>query len=245
MSSFIYNGISSEDLGLIITTPIIRPTWQPETEYTPIPGRARQNSYTKTWYTNSELTVYAVITDAGAAKLHDIYNALKGYGALTVSTAPEEMLYAHVHLPIPEAKALLMAELPIVFECEPFAYALEEQVIDITDASPYKRVDNSGTVYCDPMITIIPSAAKTDINCNGKVITVTTPPEIVGAGYPDTYRITLDCDAVLAYYTRPGGDKIACTEYTKGPFPRLHINDNYFIVGACQSAIIRYRERWY
>ena len=48
MSYFIFNGVNSNTLGLIITQPIIRPTWQPEVEFTAIPGRARQNSYTKT-----------------------------------------------------------------------------------------------------------------------------------------------------------------------------------------------------
>lgn len=245
MSHFIFNGINSDDLGLIITQPIIRPTWQPEVEYTPIPGRARQNPYTKTWYQNSELTVYAVISDASTTKLRTIYAALQGYGVLSISTAPTEILYAHVHIPVPESKALLMAALPIVFELDPFAYAATDKTVDFTGVTPYQRVDNDGTVYCDPEITIIASAATTPINCNGKVITVTSPPEIVGAGYLNTYSITLDCNAELAYYTRPGGDKIACTEYTSGPFPRLHINDNYLIAGACISAIIKYRERWY
>lgn len=245
MSSFIFNGINSNDLGLIITTPMIRPTWQPEREFTAIPGRPQQSSYEKQWYPNAELTAYAVITDASAEKLHDIYAALRGYGVLSISTAPDEILYAFVHLPVPEAKALLMAELPIVFECEPFAYAAQEKTVDITETNPYKRVDVEGTVFCDPMIEFVPSQASTDINCNGKVIQVKTPQEIIGAGYPDTYSITLDCDAQLAYYTRPSGDKVACTELTKGPFPRLHVADNYIINSGVQSAEIRYRERWY
>ncbi len=245
MSTFTFKGISSDDLGLIITTPMIRPTWAPETDFTPIPGRARQNPHTKEWYPNSELTAYAVITDTSAVELHSIYAALRGYGVLSISTAPTEILYAYAHLPVPEAKALLMAKLPIVFECEPFAYSASEKTVDFTTANPYIRVDNEGSVSCDPQITFTPNTASTDINCNGKNITVTTPQEIIGAGYPNTYSITLDCDGLLAYYTRPGGDKVACTQLTRGPFPRLHPADNYIAHSGVQAATISYRERWY
>lgn len=245
MSSFTFNGVSSDTLGLIIQSPMIRPTWQQETEFTPIPGRPRQNPYTKTWYENAELTAYAVISDAAAAKLHDIYTALRGYGVLSISTAPSEVLYAYAHLPVPEAKALLMAELPIVFECEPFAYATADTTVNITTANPYSVIDYQGTVFSDPKITFVPSSATTQIACNGKNIIVTTPQEIIGAGYANTYSITLDCEGELAYYTRPSGDKIACTELTKGPFPRLHIGNNYISHSGVQSAALVYRERWY
>lgn len=245
MSTFTFSGTSSDTLGLIITEPIVRPTWAPETEFTPIPGRARQNPYTKTWYENKELSISAVIADASTTNIRNIYDKLRGYGILSISTAPTEMMYAYAHLPVPEAKALLMAELPIIFELEPFAYAVSETTVDFTNANPYQQVNITGTAYCDPQITIIPEEASTDINCNGKIITVTTPTEIVGAGYPNTYSITLDCDGELAYYTRPGGDTIACTQNTRGPFPRFHTGTNYIIHSGCQSAILKYRERWY
>lgn len=242
MSSFIYNGVSSDTLGLIITQPIVRPTWQPETEFTPIPGRPIQNAYTKTWYPNSELSVRAVIADASPANVKTIYNTLRGYGALTISTASTEMLYAYARLPVPEAKALLMAELPIIFECEPFAYATAETTVNF---SSMLTVTNNGSVFCDPKITFIASTSSTDINCNGSTITVTTPSEIVSAGYPDTYSITLDCEGQLAYYTKPNGDKVSCTQNTRGQFPRMSVGDNTFQRSGVQSATIKYRERWY
>ena len=245
MSSFTFNGVSSDTLGLIITQPIVRPTWAPEVEFTPIPGRPRQSPYMQTWYQNSDLQIEAVIADASPANVRSIYKALKGYGVLSISTSSQEILYAYAHLPVPEAKALLMAELPIVFECEPFANSVTESTVDFSVANPYKRVDIEGTVFCDPQITFIPNAATTSVNVNGKVITVTTPTEIVNAGYPNTYSITLDCEGELAYYTRPGGDKVACTELTSGPFPRLHTADNYITHSGCASAIMKYRERWY
>lgn len=243
MSSFIFNDVNSDDLGLIITQPIIRPTWQPEVEFTAIPGRPRQNPYTKTWYPNRELGVQAVIADASTSSVRDIYQALKGYGTLTISTASEEMLYAYARLPVPEAKALLMAELPIIFECEPFAYAVEPKSKSIM--GEIVEVNNEGTAFVDPLITIIASQVTTTVTCNNVDMIVTTPTEIVDADYSSDYSITLDCDGQLAYYTRPNGDKVSCTQNTKGPFARLHDGKNYFTVQNVQAASIVYRERWY
>lgn len=246
MSSFVFNEINSDALGLIITKPMIRPTWQQETTYTAIPGRARQSPHTQPWYNNSELTVSAVIADASPQKVRNIYAALRGSGTLVISTSPQERInIADVRLPVPEAKALLVAELPIVFVCEPFAESTEQSTADITTAtSTPAKVDNDSTQYVDPEITIVPSAARTDINCNGNVIFVTTPTAIVSANYPANAKIVLDCDAQLAYYQIGDGDKTACTQNTQGPFPRLNVGENYFLTTAAQSVVMRYRERW-
>lgn len=248
MSSFTFKGVTSTSLDLIITNPIVRPTWQPETEFTAVIGRPRQNPFTKSWYPNSDLNISAVMADATPAKVKAIYDALRGQGHLVISTAPQEYLEAYAHLPVPEAKALLMAELPIVFECEPFANAVEPTEYNITAwtaVSSVTKVVNNGTAFCDPQIAFTASAATTNIDCNGVRISVKTPAEIVGAGYPSTYSITLDCEGELAYYTRPGGQKVACTECTTGPFPRLHTGDNYIVHSGVTAASLVMRERWY
>lgn len=246
MSTFTFKGVTSDSLGLIITRPMVRPTWAPEVEFTPIIGRPRQNPFTKSWYPNSRLPVQAVIADASTASVRAIYNALRGYGTLVISTAATEYMNAYARLPVPEPQALLMAELPIEFECEPFAYALTDSEVTITSAtSSYAEVPNGGTAITDPQITYIASAASTNIDCNGVVMTVTTPTEIVNASYPSTYSITLDCEAQLAYYTKPSGDTVACTELTTGLFPRLHAGSNWMKHSGAQSMTVTYRERWF
>lgn len=245
MSSFTFKGVTSDSLGLIITRPMVRPTWAPEVEFTPIIGRPRQNPFTKSWYPNSRMTVQAVIADASTASVRAIYNALRGYGTLVISTASTEYMNAYARLPVPEPRALLMAELPIEFDCEPFAYALTDTTVTFTSATTnYQEIVNNGTIFADPTITFVASGASTTIDCNGDIITITTPTEIVNAGYPNTYSITLDCDAELAYYTRPSSDVVACTEKTAGPFPRLHTGSNWIKHNGSQSAVLTFRERW-
>lgn len=243
MSSFTFNGISSDTLGIIIMQPIVRPTWLPETEFTPIPGRPRQNPNTKTWYPNISFKIKACMSDASPEKVQQIYNTLRGYGSLIISTAPQEQLNVYIEELDPEGVALLMAEFPITFRAEPFAYAIEPKSLSIKGDTV--EVINEGTAFVDPLITIIASQATTTVTCNGVDMIVTTPQEIVDASYPDTYSIVLDCEGELAYYIKPNGDKVACTQCTKGPFARLHEGKNYFTVENVQSAALTMIERWY
>ena len=73
---------------------------------------------------------------------------------------------------------------------------------------------------------------------------MTTPTAIVSAGYPANAKIVLDCDAQLAYYQIGDDNKVACTQNTQGPFPRLNVGENYFLSTSAQSVTIKYRERY-
>ena len=243
MSYFIFNGINSNELGLIITKPIVRPTWGPEVEYIAIPGRPRQLPVQKTWYPNRSFTVDAVLGDASPEKVRNVYAAIRDYGVLNISTAPDEYLNCYVESIDPNGVAISMAEFPITFTAEPFAYSDKSQDIDIANSTV--KVEYKGTVFCDPQIDIVPSEAITTVTCNGVVITVKTPQEIIEASYAADYNITLDCEGQLAYYTRPNGEKVACTQLTSGEFPRLHSGDNYVSARTVNTATMTVRERWY
>lgn len=243
MSSFTFNGVSSDTLGIIITKPIIRPSWAPETEFTPVPGRPRQLPHTKEWYPNKAFTVKACMADASPTKVQQIYNTLRGYGTLVISTSPNEQLNVYVEELDPEGVALLMAEFPITFNAEPFANAIEPKSINVKGVDVV--VNNEGTAFVDPLITIIPSQATTSVICNGKTMTVNTPQEIIDASYASTYSITLDCEGELAYYTKPDSSKVGCTQCTQGPFPRIGSGLNSITIQNVQSAALVMRERWY
>lgn len=243
MSYFIFDGNNSNNLGLIITQPIIRPTWAPEVEYISLPGRPRQLPHQKTWYPNKELTVQAVLSDASPAKVRDVYDKLRGYGVLNISTAPHEYLNAYVQDVDPKGVALLMAEFPITFNLEPFAYSDTSTDYDI--ANTITPIAYNGTVFCDPQIVIHPSTTSTTVDCNGVTITVQTPQAIIDANYSTDYSLTLDCEGELAYYTKPNGENVACTQLTTGEFPRLHKGNNYLKAQTVTSASVTVRERWY
>lgn len=243
MSHFIFNGVSSKDLGIIVTKPIIRPTWAPEVEYLSIIGRPRQLPIQKTWYPNKELTIEAALGDASPVMVRNVYEKLRGYGVLNISTAPNEYLNCYVDKLDPNGVALLMAEFPITFMVEPFAFSDTSTEYDIANANI--TVPYGGTVFCDPQIVFVPAQSSTEISCNGVTITVVTPQEIIDSNYSTTYSMTLDCEGELAYYTRPGGENVACTQLTTGQFPRLIKGNNYISARTVKSASMTIRERWY
>lgn len=243
MSYFIFNGINSNDLGLIITKPIVRPTWKPEVEYIAIPGRPRQLPVQKTWYPNRSFTVDAVLGDASPEKVRNVYAAIRDYGVLNISTAPDEYLNCYVESIDPNGVAISMAEFPITFTVEPFAYS--DTATEYNVANDDVIVEYNGTAFCDPQIVIHPSTTTTTINCNNVVMTVATPQDIINASYSTSYSLVIDCEGELAYYTKPNGDKVACTQLTHGSFPRLHNGNNYLSVFTVNSATMTVRERWY
>lgn len=243
MSYFIFNGANSNNLGLIITKPIVRPTWIPEVEFVGIPGRTRQVAKTQRWYPNKSFTVEAVVSDASPTKMQMIYKKLQGYGTLAISTSPDELLNCYVEKVDPDGVALLMAEFPITFIVEPFAYSSTEREVNFSNQLLTFR--NNGDVFVDPQIIFSPTVHQTDLYCNDKWLFVRTPPEIIESGYSADYSITIDCEGQLAYYTRPNGENVACTQYTSGPFPRLPAGDNVLSVANVHYAVAKFRERWY
>lgn len=170
---FIYNNYNSNDLGLILPDTTFRPSWAEAVDDIRIPGRASNIKQPTGNYDNQTLTVNAVISDT--ANINTIYAALSGQGRLILSTAPNEYINVRVLPLIPKGVALDMAELPIQFDCFPFAYALQPTEVALT--TTYQEVVNSSTVYSAPIIKIecneiSTTIRKGDVNFDGKVTPV-------------------------------------------------------------------------
>ena len=245
MSSFIFNGISSDELGLIITAPIIRPTWGKEVSEVTRAGSARKIIQESKTFGNADFVINTVIAEASPENVRSIFSKLSGFGKLLISTAPQEYLDVFIKPLVPEAKALTMAELPINVTALPFAYAVNPTVVDITEASPYVAVENAGTVYSQPEIRFTKlTHSDTVINVNGKGFTIKDPAkgEPVEAGY----EIIIDCDVEVAYFVRSNGERVSINSDTYGDFPLLHTGTNYVThSGDLESASIKVNERWY
>lgn len=235
MSYFVFRGISSEDLGLIITKPIVRPNWAKATTEVERPGASSNLIIEGNNYSSSELTVSAVISDANAQKVHDIYSALQGFGNLVISTASGEYMRAYCKPLVPEAVALLMAEIHIVFTVLPFAYAVNPTLETIT--STEKSIENSGTVYSEPLFTLTGSG-NISIFVNDAEFKIALTNELA-----DT-EIYIDCEAQVAYYVS-NGQNITVTQLTSGDFPLLHTGENIVrCSGTVNSMHINLKERW-
>lgn len=91
MSHFLFNGINSKDLGLIITQPIVRPTWAKQINEISAPGRTSKIMQISKTYANASMTVRSVISGTAPETIRRIYETLKGYGPLQISTAPRNI----------------------------------------------------------------------------------------------------------------------------------------------------------
>lgn len=220
MSYFIFNGVDSRNLGLILPSTPFRPSWVESVDEITIPGRPEIIKNPSGTYQNQQMVINAVISDA--SKIRQIYSVLKGEGRLILSTKPDEYINCRVETLIPQGVALDMAELPITFDCYPFAYAIEPTEVEI--GTDYTTVDNTSSVYSAPIIAIeidqtSAPILKGDVNFDGKITPVDasmvlteianiaagtptfTPEQFAAADMNDSGTLTpSDASAILAIY---------------------------------------------
>lgn len=188
-------------------------------------------------YSNSPITIHSVIKNTAFEHLRPLYSALQGFGKLIISSNTNEFMYAVASVIQPEAVAMYVAELEIMFTLLPFAYAVEPTIIEIS--SNYTKVANNGTIFSTPDIKFTPtSAGDVNIDVNGAVFMVKVPENLVNM------QITVDCDIQETYYA-DGNSKVSINNLTYYNYPLLHTGDNYVkISGNVANTTINVRERW-
>lgn len=245
MSSFTFKDISSEELGLIIKKPIIRPTWGNEYAEAALAGSLRKLMSKSAYYDNAELTIEAYVPGADQEKMRTIYSALTGEGRLVISTAPDEYIDAILRPLVPQPVALLSAELPITALCRPFAYSLNPTTLDLTDATSYQLVENAGTMYSEPDILFVPTSSEVTVDVNGKAFVVSGLAEQAAA----EQTVVIDSGLEVVYYIDASVPseikKVDITYKSKYDFPLLHTGDNYVKHdGNVSSMSVNLKERW-
>lgn len=252
MSHFIFNGTDSRDLGLILPETPFRPSWAESVDEITIPGRAEIIKNPSGTYDNQSLTINAVISDS--SKINDIYSALSGEGKLILSTAPNEYINCRVEPLIPQGVALDMAELPITFDCYPFAYAVEATVAEI--GTSFTEINNTSSVYSAPIIKISVEKSsstimKGDVNMNGRIDPddaslalaeyvrlssgqpgTFTPEQFYAADMDDDGILSADdCSAILKLYTELSSQAGTITPATPAQQVEINTNGASLIVG--------------
>lgn len=237
MSKFIFNGFDSEELGLMITQPMLRPSWAREISEISAPGRTSKIMQLAKTYANASLTVHSVIRDTSPESVRAIYVALNGYGPLQLSSAASEYVNAYAEPLVPEAVAMHTAELLVNFRVLPFAYAVEPTVVQLT--AQQTVVPNVGTVFSAPEIRFTATGETVTVTVNGQDFIVTLTESEQGK------EIIIDCEAEVAYYVSDGR-KVSINAQTANDYPLLHTGDNYVsLTGTVSAASINVRERWY
>lgn len=265
MSFFIFNDVNNYDLGLIITKPIVRPTWSEQIHSDSIPGRASYHRRLTGNYGDATLHINtALMEDATPDTLRTIYQKLQGEGVMVIGNdiadlddedkAPKEYMNVCINTIVPEAVALMAAEIPLNVTCYPFAYAIEPTVLDIRDniyipgqEQHPVTVYNNYSVYWEPVIEYSLATAEDEVafDVGGSWFTVRTPDVIKGAIDPTLYKIVIDSENRICYYVRPDGIKVSCTQNTSGRFPQLRVGASEVMhTKTLYTATLNEKERW-
>lgn len=245
---FIFNDIDSRNLGLIIPNTVFRPSWTELTDDVRIPGRPEIIKTPTGNYENQTLNINAIITDS--SKINTIYAALHGEGRLILSTNVNEYINCRVLPLIPQGVALDMAEIPISFDCFPFAYALPPTTTEI--GTQYTIVDNQSSIYSAPIIKLEINAGsgtikKGDVNFDGKITAVDaslvltevaniaagtptfTPQQFAAGDMDDSGTLTsADATAILQIYT---GEREAPPDVDVNTDVYIYTNGEQLLVG--------------
>ena len=238
MSSFIFNGYNSDDLGLMVTKPIVRPSWAAMYSELTASGGIRKVMQRMNTFDNASFSIETYADDASPENIHKIFKALNGSGKLVISTAPDEYLDVILSPITPEPVALLAAEISVSVTARPFAYAVMPAIADLTGATNYTEIENKGTVFAAPEIRLKGSGDVT-INVNGAEFIIKIPSGL------DSKEIIIDCDSQVAYYM-DGDSMISVTHRTYNNFPLLHEGKNYIkYTGTVSEMKCSVRERWY
>lgn len=236
MSSFTFNGVSTDDLDIMITKPIVRPSWCRIVNEETSGAISKLMQQFKT-YDNAEFAVYGVITEASEENIRQIYSALNGRGRMIISTAPHEYMNVFIAPITPQPVARMMAEIVLSITAQPFAYALNPTGQVVTQS--YESITNPGTIFAAPEILFIPrQAGEVRIEVNGAAFIVNVPSELIGK------TIIVDCEVQVAYYLGDNNEKISITHMTYNDFPLLKVGENFIkYTGSASDVVCNVRER--
>lgn len=235
MSYFIFGDYNSAD-DLIITRPIVRPSWAREVSEIAGGGVAKTIQLSRA-YGSTSFTVPVVIRDTSAEKLKTIYSKLSGFGRLVLSSDTSVYMNAVASPLEPVGVSQSMAELDVEFALQPFAYAVEPTVTAV--GTSLTEIVNGGTLFSAPIITLNGGGVgDAVITVNGVDFRINITENLVGK------PITIDCDNEITYYTADG-KKYDINRLTYGDYPLLHIGENYAkFSGKANTVKINVKERY-
>ena len=177
-----WNGVSFNDMGIIIEeTPIIPKPKKSFTKYV-IPGKSGYTSIDNKTYDELAFTLKCHFRE-DLGNRDDIVAWLDGYGTLQVSADREYKGY--ISNTIPFEKVFRFRKFPIQFMLQPIGQAVEPTIISsttsttftsdtYTDSFPIIRITGSGTISVNlngTPFTIYNASGEYILDCGAKVIT--------------------------------------------------------------------------
>ena len=152
MSTITFKNVSSDTLGIMINRVVVPPSSQEDYQMISIPGRLeplRSNLKTRP---PIMITAEATIVDN---TLRQIYSTFQGVGQLIISAEPDKYYNASAQVITPDNIARYMNKITLGFECQPFAYAVDNEPIDLkNEGLNAASIEIGGSYYCQPIYQI-------------------------------------------------------------------------------------------
>ena len=149
---FVWNGIKSLDMGVIMTKapPIYKP--MKRINEIEIPGRNGVLHDDENTYENYTKEAECHVMDRN--QIDKVCAWLNGYGEVIFSSEPDKIYRAFIKNQIPFNNILLnLNDFLVQFDCFPFKYSVNARS-DFLELSAPTTIRNKGTVYSQPTITV-------------------------------------------------------------------------------------------
>ena len=225
---FIYNGIDSRLMDIIVTAMPHTIRAAQRVESFKVPGRSGSLHKTDGAYDNYTKTMECAIKDR--EKIDEIAAWLTGSGEIIFSSEPDKIYRVTICNTISIAQMLKKFQsFQVSFDTYPFKYSVNafDDIITLTSA---KTILNNGTIFSQPIITITGSGAIT-LTINDKEYRITN---LSGS-------ITIDSDIEECY----SGDVNMNNVFDAEQFPIFEVGENTISwSGNVQKVEINPNWRW-
>lgn len=153
MSTITFKNVVSSDIGIMINRVVVPPSSQEDYQMISIPGR--QEPLRSDLKTRQPIMITAEATIVEDNMLRQIYSTFQGVGQLIISTEPDKYYNASAQVITPDNIVRYMNKITLGFECQPFAYAVGNEPIDLkNEGLNTASIEIGGSYYCQPIYQI-------------------------------------------------------------------------------------------
>lgn len=174
MISFSFKNISSESFGVTLTG--LPPFTKPPKRYNKYDVIGKDGAeYVEQGYTSYQKPLSIGIKDV--SRINDIMDWLNGSGMLTISNEPDKYYLAKIFDQIDYNHLVRFGEATVTLEVQPFKYAVDNDIITVTESS--YTINNDGNVSCMPTLTIYGSGNISVLLDGVTVFTIADAPGVI------------------------------------------------------------------
>lgn len=152
MSTITFKNVVSSDIGIMINRVVVPPSSVEDYQMISIPGR--QEPLRSDLKTRQPIMITAEATIVEDNMLRQIYSTFQGVGQLIISTEPDKYYNASAQVITPDNIVRYMNEITLGFECQPFAYAVSNDPVELEISGSAATIDVGGGYYCQPIYQI-------------------------------------------------------------------------------------------